>query len=263
MARLHLFEWEDQPWLPRVLRDYVTDHLQYAQTGRHLEPAHTAIAEHLAGALRQLGERRIVDLCSGASGPLLAVRPRLATLLGGPVEVTLTDLYPNLDAFRGVSGDGVGFAAEPVDATAVPTRLAGLRTMFTALHHFPPARARAVLADAVASGAGIAIFEPLERTLRVVALTTVNGLVRGFLLTPILPNRSLARLLATYVVPVGPFILTWDGIVSALRTYSVDELRELSRGLGEGRYEWEIDRMPMATPVGPVYWTYLIGLPKA
>jgi hypothetical protein len=263
MARLHLFEWEDQPWLPRVLRDYVTDHLQYAQTGRHLEPAHTAIAEHLAGAMRQLGERRIVDLCSGASGPLLAVRPRLATLLGGPVEVTLTDLYPNLDAFRGVSGDGVGFAAEPVDATAVPPRLTGMRTMFTALHHFRPARARAVLADAVASGAGIAIFEPLERTLRVVALTTVNGLVRGFLLTPVLPNRSLARLLATYVVPVGPFILTWDGIVSALRTYSVDELRELSRGLGEGRYDWQIDRMPMATPVGPVYWTYLIGLPKA
>ena len=22
MTRLHLFEWEDQPWLPRVLRDY-------------------------------------------------------------------------------------------------------------------------------------------------------------------------------------------------------------------------------------------------
>src|SRR2546422_6427005 len=51
------------------------------------------------------------------------------------------------------------FRSEPVDATQVPGDLHGFRTIFTAFHHFRPAQARAVVADAVAKGEGIGVFE--------------------------------------------------------------------------------------------------------
>jgi hypothetical protein len=262
MRRLQLFEWEDQPWLPRFLRDLATDHLRYAHTTADMAPAHEAIALRLAAALRRLGSNRIVDLCSGASGPMTRLRPRLDAALGRPVEIVLTDLFPNVDAFRAVGGDGIRGEITPVDAAAVPPALTGLRTMFAAFHHFPPEAAREVLADAVRNRSGIAIFEPLERTPRMLLAVFLSGLIRGFVLTPVIGHLSLARLLCTYVVPLGPLILIWDGVVSALRTYTVDELRDLSRGLGDGAYDWEAGRFPVATPIGAVYWSYLIGLPR-
>ena len=50
-------------------------------------------------------------------------------------------------------------------ALAVPERLTGLRTVFTAFHHFRPADARAILESAVRDRQGIAIFEATFRTL--------------------------------------------------------------------------------------------------
>ncbi len=45
-------------------------------------------------------------------------------------------------------------------------------------------------------GAGIAVFEPLERPARMIALVALNGIIRGFLLMPIIGNlvaRPAAR----------------------------------------------------------------------
>jgi hypothetical protein len=52
---------------------------------------------------------------------------------------------------------------------------------------------------------------------------------------------------------MGPAILTWDGAVSAFAAYTVDELRDLTRGFGDGSYDWE-DRFPIPTPIGAVHW---------
>jgi hypothetical protein len=76
LKRSHLFEWEDQAWLPTVLRDFVTDHLRYGYSlddeGRR--EMNMAVALRLREAMVRLGTRRIVDLCSGAGGPWLKVQ---------------------------------------------------------------------------------------------------------------------------------------------------------------------------------------------
>ena len=62
MKRVHLFEWEDQPWLPRVFRDYTTDHLRFALESDDLAETHRAIAIRLKKAMEQIETREIVDL---------------------------------------------------------------------------------------------------------------------------------------------------------------------------------------------------------
>ena len=47
MARLQLFEWEDQPWLPSALRDFVTDHLRFAFNNPRAAGMRRTIAEIL------------------------------------------------------------------------------------------------------------------------------------------------------------------------------------------------------------------------
>lgn len=264
MMRLHLFEWEDQPWLPSVLRDFLTDHLWLWLSSDQAGALHRTIAEILKPALERLQTHEIVDLCSGGGGPLLPVRQLLRTEMGVDATITLTDLYPNVAAFRraqALSNGRVRACFEPVSAFDVPAPLKGLRTLFTAFHHFRPADARRVLQDAVAKGQGIAILEPFERSLGIACLLGLAGIIRGLTLTPRLGRMTPGRFALTYLLPIAPAIVAWDGVVSSLRSYTVAELRSLASSVSPAGFTWEAGQVPVATPDGPISLTYLVGLP--
>lgn len=259
MPRLHLFELEDQEWFPRVLRDAMTDCLGFMSESRGIWDA---TVPRLAALLRHEGSMQILDLCSGAGGPILRVAHKLRDEHGLPVQVRLTDLSPNVEAWARAESlyPGVRGFPEPVDATKVSPELPGVRTFYTSFHHFPPARARGILADAQATGQTLAIFEATSRSFASLLATVLSPLVM-LAAIPFVPQLRWSRLVWTYLVPVLPLCCLWDGIVSCLRSYSAAELRELVRGLdGEG-YRWEIveERLPGT----PIRVAHLLGSPGA
>ncbi|WP_437728725.1 class I SAM-dependent methyltransferase [Sorangium sp. So ce861] len=255
---MQLVELEDLPWFPSVLRDGGTAFLNFAERA-------SGHARRLVGplerALDATGETRLVDLCSGGGGPAAAIADELAKR-GRKVTVTLTDLYPNLPAFehaaRESRGAVVGRAA-PVDATAVPAELTGFRTIFNAFHHFPPEQARKVLADAVAQRQPIGVFEVVSREL---------PMLLGILFTPLTVTVSMpfwrpfrwAWLLWTWLVPVMQAFALWDGLVSWLRIYSVEELRALVAQIDAPDWVWDIGTVKLGD--APLHATYLVGYPK-
>lgn len=254
MRRFHLFELEDQPWFPVVVRDLATDYLQFIQTRFRLDRAMMPIIRRV---LDQSGATRIVDLCSGGSGPLLLLVKDLAAA-GVPVCATLTDLFPNAAAFAEIAraSDGlITYEAQPVDARDVPARLSGLRTIFNGFHHLRPADARAVLHAAAAVRQPIAILEVSERSLRTLPVVLTPLFV--WLLTPFMRPFLWRRLLWTYPLPLVPLTCLWDGMVSQLRAYTPAELRQLCEGSAPMR--WEAGQVPIAKGGGRL--TYLIGIP--
>ena len=177
-----------------------------------------------------------------------------------PVRVRLTDLHPNVAAFDQLARETAGaVAGDPrsVPADAVPDDLTGFRTIFTAFHHFPPPVARRVLADAVARGQGIAVFESTTRNaLCLFIMLLVPHVV--WLVTPFIRPFRWSRLLLTYLLPVIPTVAFVDGVVSCLRTYTPDELRELAESVdGASGYVWTAGH----AGGGPIPMTYLLGLP--
>ncbi|MDB5336904.1 MAG: hypothetical protein JWN70_2523 [Planctomycetaceae bacterium] len=266
MKRRHLFEWEDQAWLPVVFRNFITDHLRYFLTRKVRGPVNRAIAGHLKSVLIKTGGKQIIDLCAGAGGPLLEVQRILSEDMDEPVEVLLTDLYPNVEAFRRREVEGGGAIKaryDSISAFDVPLGLSGLRTLFTALHHFEPEGARQLLADAAHKRQPIAVFELLERTPRMFILTGLFSLWQSFALTPVVGRLTLQRFLLTYVIPIAPAIFLWDGLVSVLRTYSPEELREMADSVGAEDYDWEVGRIYVSGPCGVLLPTiFLIGCPQ-
>jgi hypothetical protein len=257
MKRLHLIEIEDQAWCPRSVRDAATDFLQYALAATK---TYEAMIPILAAVLQRTGTRRIVDLCSGAAGPWLWLHPVLVEM-GVNVSVCLTDKYPNLEGFERASrltNQIVSFHSQPVDPTQVPGDLLGFRTMFTAFHHFRPEQACAVLADAVRNRQGIGVFEATERGPLALLLTLLAPLV-VLAVTPVIRPFRWSRLLWTYLLPLVPLVLLFDGLVSCLRTYSVQDLRDLIARLGTNDYHWDIGTVKSKTTPMPI--TYLIGVP--
>lgn len=264
MKRYHLFEWEDQPWLSATLRDYLTDHLRFALGSDQALPLHRAISQVLFRVMQRSGVRDIVDLCSGGGGPLLAVQRVLKTEMNFETAVTLTDLYPNAAAFEHAessSGGKVRSHSEPVSALDVPAHLTGVRTLFTAFHHFRPDEATRILMDARVKRRAITIFEPFERSLVMACLLGIAGILCGLFFTPKLGRMSLSRFALTYLAPVAPMVTAWDGVVSALRSYTVSELLELASHAGDCDFIWEAGQVPVPTPIGSLPLTYLVGLP--
>ena len=256
MGRMQLFELEDMPWLPNSLRDAETDFLR---TVMALAKPYARVVPRLAEAVEASGATSIIDLCSGGGGPIPHVRRGLVEA-GCDVPITMSDIYPNQAAFAYVkreAGGGVDFVAEPVDATHVPEHLSGFRTLFTAFHHFPPRYAAGILQDAVEKRRGIGIFEITERGPASLVLPFVN-IPLVLLIAPFTRPFHWSRLSWTYLPPVAPLFVWWDGFVSCLRSYTVDELRAMVEGLPPNDYIWQIGREP--TPPTPI--TYLIGYPK-
>jgi hypothetical protein len=262
MRRIQFIEFHDQPWFPSSVRDYVTDALQF---GFNLFNVYAAIVPLTRRAMEATGRQSIVDMCSGAGGPWARLSKELdshkSPADAPALQIYLTDKYPNLGAFekvRAASEGCIGFYPGSVDATRVPRELKGLRTMFTSFHHFLPDTGRAILQDAVDAGEGIGIFEIPSRSLSAIGLTFGFVLVL-FACTPWIRPFRWARLLWTYLLPIIPFVLLFDGVVSCLRTYQPQEMLEIVDRLTANDYEWEAGELP--TRFVPI--TYLVGYPRA
>jgi hypothetical protein len=257
MRRQCWFEIHDQAWFPKFLRDLVTEGLQRMwASNRTYHP----IAARLRAALERTDVERVVDLCSGGGGPWLALYDEVAG--GRPLEVCLTDLFPNeltigADALRGSSGGrAVRVWAAPVDARRVPPELGEFRTIFSSFHHFDPEAARAMLADAFERRQGIAVFEAARPQWRTVLAVTAVPFLAFVNAVRARPARA-KRIFWSCVVPVVPAILWIDGVLSCLRSYSLEDMRELTEGLWAADYGWEIG----LERGGPVAIQFLIGAP--
>jgi hypothetical protein len=260
MDRVHLFELEDQPWFPSLIRDAGTAYLRFAI---ELTGQARMLAPKLREALEASGRPPIVDLCSGGSGPVPSVIEVLAEE-GFETRALLTDKFPNQAAFdhvREASAGRVDCSAESVDASAVPAEMKGLRTLFSALHHFRPASARGILQSAVDSGQPIAAFEVVSRHPAAI-LSILLSPIAVLLSVPFLRPFHWSWLPLTYVVPIIPFFVMWDGLVSCFRVYSPRELKTMIASLDGGdRFDWDVGNIALSPAPFPA--TYCVGTPRS
>lgn len=256
MARLHLFELMDQSWFPDFLRDYMTDYLEFITDKFDM---YKNIHPVLERGLSATDTRAIIDTGSGGGGGMVKISQRFQ-LTGKPVDITLTDFYPNEKGFEKVSAldKYITYSKESVDAKNIPKHLKGLRTMFLAFHHFRPKDATQIIKNAVDNGEPIAIFEIYQLTIKDI-ISPIFAPIFVLLLTPLIRPFRLGRIIFTYLIPILPLVVMFDGLVSVLRSYSPKELKALiAEADPNDTFNWEIDGIP----AGGITVHYLLGTPK-
>lgn len=261
MRRIHLFEFTDLSWYPQTFRRFQTDYLQFVATRGS---GHKNLVPLMTQAMQSAGTTEIVDLCSGGTGPWVRLQEQFKQA-GWSVKIKLTDKYPNPEAvhkWADASHPGIEYLTEPVDAMKVPPHLKGMRTIFEGFHHFRPEQAKFILQDAVERRVAIGIFEaslkpPFEVIL--LLLSPLTTLVSYLLITPFIKPRTWSRFFWTYLVPIVPLATCWDGVISLLRVYSPQDLRELTGPFQRKDYIWETGQASTGTPI--FEFTYLIGYP--
>lgn len=252
-----LFEFEDLPGFPDHLRRGMVDYLTFFLVKTDF---YKPIVPLIAECIEHSGENRIVDLCSGGGGPMIRVLKHLEDHLGEPVTITLTDKFPNTDAYKYMSLRSEGritFEPRSVDASSVPQTLKGVRTCFSALHHFSDGGVKAILADATKRRCPVAFFDGGDKNLLTILGIALVHPVAFVLCTPFFKPFRFDRLLFTYLLPVIPFCTVWDGIVSILRLHDPRRLEELAREV-DNSYTWKSGkkRHPLGFKI-----SYLVGYP--
>ena len=169
------------------------------------------------------------------------------------VDFVLTDLFPNTPAWSKAAkrSEHIHYVAQSVDAANAPPDLlaqAGFPTYGTtgtpsgrksssrkifrlynlAFHHFPDPLAEAILLNTLSTADGFAIFELQGRDM--------GNLFTVLFLWPYMWLGSWYwfwgdwwHLFFTYVVPVVPAVLVFDGLISCLRTRQEGEVKEMVR----------------------------------
>jgi len=257
MKRLHLFEFEDLSWFPKFLRNYLTDFLQSVSNRFDI---YRPVVPILQKGLEKSKIPQIIDIASGGGGGWLSLSKHLFAE-NKDLKIVLTDYFPNISAFQQTvqaGGENFEFVEESIDASDVPKNLKGLRTQFLSFHHFEPEKATKILQNAVENNSPIVIVEAQERSAMCFIAMLISPLNVLFL-TPFIRPFSFARIVFTYLIPIVPIIVLWDGVVSALRTYSVDEMKDLVAQVNNSdNFEWEINRVEnRGLPI-----LYLLGYPK-
>ncbi|MCA9738900.1 MAG: hypothetical protein KC645_14815 [Gemmatimonadetes bacterium] len=253
MQRWNLPEIEDQPWCPAWLREAMTG---YLQTVIGLTRPYASAAPAVADLLRASGSAQIVDLCSGAGGPWPDLGEAVEREVGHDVEIVLTDLHPNPGTIE--RAPRTRYIREPVSALAVPSGLVGVRTLFTALHHFSPAQVETLLSTAQQDRAAFGAFEATHRSVKGMLITCLIPLLVLVFMPRVRPLRW-QTVVFTYLIPLIPVAIWWDGMASTLRTYRAEEIETILRTLPSAPFRWSVREVPVDG--APVPMLQVIGQP--
>jgi hypothetical protein len=246
MKRIHLFEFEDMPWFPDWIRVLMT---RYIMTFHKILGTAGLLEKLVEKGLQKSEALLILDLCSGSGGPMLDVAENLRTSGRFPdLKLMLSDLYPNHEAAKSINQKNdasVAYLTDPLDATQVRRGLVGLRTMVSSMHHMKPELARKILKNAKEANQPILIFEISDNSAPIFLwwLAMPFAFIMTFIFTPLVRPMSWQQLLFTYLIPILPIFIAWDGAVSNARTYTLEDMEDLIQGLSDKSYSWEMGKL--------------------
>ena len=141
------------------------------------------------------------------------------------------------------SEGNIDYIKEPVDAKNTTTDIKGMRTLFSAFHHFKPADAKSILRNAVKDSAPIAIFEGADKNiLSFLGILLITPLI-FIIFTPFMKPFKLSRIFFTYIVPLIPITTVWDGLVSIVRMYTPKEMQKMAMEVDSPGYKWKSGKL--------------------
>ncbi|KAI0152683.1 hypothetical protein GGR57DRAFT_469960 [Xylariaceae sp. FL1272] len=182
----------------------------------------------------------------------------------------LTDLHPNISSWKEAEkkSSHITYVSEPVDASNVSQALLSghvakdkkvFRLFNLAFHHFDDNLAQKVLQDTIETSDGFGIFELQSRDWKSLAACVLFGFI-AWIFTLFLYWWNPLMLLFSFCIPIVPFVLFFDGVISALRTRTFSEVNHMFRACSKKRSRWEL-RTGTETfmwPVGRMTW--IIGI---
>lgn len=208
-------ELEDYSWFPSVLRNFQLEFIGFIVSRFNVYDVFITYIKTLP-----LSVQSMTDLCSGSGEPALSIFRKCNCFS----SLSLSDKYPNASIL--IDGK-ISYKILKTDVLDMEFKHGTYYTMFNAFHHFRDEEKLKIAHKIQVSGSAAFIVEILEPTLiclvKIFFITTIGCL----LLTPFIPPFSIKRLFFTYILPINILAITYDGIVSVLKSRSITQYQNL------------------------------------
>ncbi len=196
----------------------------------------------LKNVIDKTGKSKIVDLCSGAGGPVIDSVEMLKEEM--ELNLTLTDLYPNKKFASKVNSDSndfVSYIKSPVNAVNVPDNLDGIRTMVCSLHHMKPETVEEILTNTQEAEEGFCAIEISDNSFPKILwwISIPFSFITCLIITPMAKGITIPQVIFTYLIPIIPICFAWDGAVSNARTYTMNDIEIILSKIRKPNYTWE------------------------
>lgn len=196
-------ELEDQSWFPMWMRQYQVDFLGALSSISNLYGP-------VIPYLQAFEPKTVVDLASGNGQTALSVLTKLNLS-----EVKITDKYPPKSTMH----------VFELDLLHQEYPKADLYTMFNGLHHFDELEIQHIL-NSIDKEKKFFFVEPLGPRIGSFIKVFISTLILPFFIIPFVLPFRWDRLIMTYIIPIGPLICFYDGIISVFKSYSLKTLKD-------------------------------------
>lgn len=220
-------ELEDYKWFPALLRRYQADYIGSLVQWLNIYQPLAPVLEELTDIGRSA---MIQDICSGSGIPAIHMQQTMRK----KIKTILSDKYPDT-VF--LNSNEAQYLQMSTDALLLNPQPGICYTMYNSLHHFS-ANDQKALIEKMALNKNCFLFAEILQPgiftmIKIVLTTTLLQLFTA----PFIKPFSLLRLLFTYIIPVNLFTSLYDGIISVIRSGSINHYRNLFAALSTNDFE--------------------------
>ena len=225
-------ELEDYSWFPPLLRRYQMDYIgslvSWLRVYRPLMPVVAQMVNADHGVMIQ-------DLCSGSGIPAIYIQQHIKHF----PKTLLSDKYPD-PAFTDAAE--LEYIKSPVDVLALIPQHGICYTMYNSIHHLSPGDQITLVKKMIASRNNFLFAEILEPGIFTMIKIILSATLLQLFTAPFIKPFSLKRLFFTYIIPFNLFTVLYDGIISVIKSGSVNRYRKLFERLSTNDFEVSVGR---------------------
>jgi len=186
--------------------------------------------------LEETKAEKIMECCSGAGEALELLESQLDSTQFNSVHYLLSDIQPRFEFVSKFNLEKEGrfhYIAESVDVTQLKVDLDCPKVFINSFHHFSQPQVENIFKSVLGNGNEILILEYVRNSL-LGYLSMLMGPIVVLLTLPFVvkPKHFPIMALFTYLVPLFPLMVLWDGMVSCMHEYNAKQLRGIATGLG-------------------------------
>lgn len=227
---MFLKELEDYPWFPSYLRKMQLEYVGWISVQLKL---YKPILELLS----KFPSNKWTDLASGSGWPAFYLQKNASY----QIHYTLSDLYP--DSVSKEVKKQMEVELEPVNLIAFQPQTGKQYSIFNAFHHFTSEQQKQFIKKMKEARASCIISEVLEPTWICFLQVTIAAFIVQPLTVWAIKPFSIARIIATYLIPIQLITVAWDGWLSVLKSKTVNQYIELLSDFTDHQYSIEIKRI--------------------
>lgn len=225
-------ELEDYNWFPKIFRrfqmEYIGSIIQWVHFYQPLLPVFKIL-------LKGNNINTIQDLCSGSGLPAVYIQEQI----GDEYKTILTDRFPE-SSFADTNT--VNYLQLKSDVLELIPEDGKCYTMYNAFHHFNQQQQLQITQQLQAAKAPFVFAEILEPDIITLFKIIFTTTILQILTAPFVRPFSLPRLFFTYIIPVNIFTVTYDGVISVLKSKSVKQYQHLLQTFMNNNYELSVQK---------------------